>query len=73
METGISEMKPGDCPAGPVVKTSRSHSRGPGSVPGQGTRSHILQLGVCKSQPKTLGATAKTQLSQINGNRLSTF
>ena len=29
-----------DFPGGPVVKTPRSQRRGPGSVPGQGTRCH---------------------------------
>ena len=59
METGISEMKPGDCPAGPVVKTSRSHSRGPGSVPGQGTSAHVPHL-------KILCVAAKACCRQIN-------
>ena len=34
----------GDFPGGPVAKTLSSHCRGPGSIPGQGTRSHMLQL-----------------------------
>ena len=34
----------GDFPAGPVAKTLSFHCRGPGSIPGQGTRSHMLQL-----------------------------
>lgn len=59
METSISEMKPGDCPAGPVVKTPCSHSRGPGSVPGHGTPAHVLDL-------KILCVVAKTWCHQIN-------
>ena len=37
-------------PGGPVAKTP--HSRGLGSIPGQGTRSRVLQLRVCMSQLK---------------------
>ena len=33
-----------DVPGGPVVKTLHSQGRGPGSIPGQGTRSHMPQL-----------------------------
>ena len=33
-----------DFSGGPVAKTLRSQCRDPGSTPGQGTRSHILQL-----------------------------
>ena len=33
-----------DFPHGPVTKTLCSQSRGPGLIPGQGTRSHMLQL-----------------------------
>ena len=44
-KTGI-----GDFPAGPVAKTLCSHSRGLGSIPGQETRSHILQLRVHMSK-----------------------
>ena len=42
-----------------MAKTSCSQFRGPGFSPGQGTRSHILQL-------KSMQATMKTQCSQIN-------
>ena len=35
----------GDFPGGPMAKTLRSQGRGPpGSIPGQGPRSHMLQL-----------------------------
>ena len=33
----------GDFPGGPVVKTLVSQCRGPGLIPGQGTRSHMRQ------------------------------
>ena len=33
-----------DFPGGPVAKTLCSQCRGPGSIPGQGTRAHMLQL-----------------------------
>ena len=36
----------GDFPRGPVAKTLASNARGPGSVPGQGTRPHTPQLTV---------------------------
>ena len=45
--------------AGPEAKILSSQHRGPGSIPGQGTGSHMLQL-------KTLPATTKTQWSQLN-------
>ena len=33
----------GDFPGGPVVKSPCSQYRGPGFIPGQGTRSHMPQ------------------------------
>ena len=36
----------GDFPRGAVAKTLSSQGRGPGSIPGQETRSHMLQLRV---------------------------
>ena len=39
---------------------------GQGSIPGQGTRSHMPQLGVCIPPIKTLCAASKIQCSQIN-------
>ena len=44
----------GDFPRGPVANVG-----GPGSIPGQGTRSHILQL-------RRSHASTKTWCSQIN-------
>ena len=51
----------GDFPGGPMVKTPRSQCSRPSSIPGQRTRSHMLQL-----KSKILRATTKTQSSQIN-------
>ena len=48
-----------DLPGVPVVKTLRSKAGGLGSIPGQRTRSHMLQL-------KILRATTRTWHSQIN-------
>ena len=43
-----------DFSGGPVAKTRPLNAGGLGSTPGQGTRSHMLQL-------KTLGAATKTE------------
>ena len=43
-------MQRWDFPGGPVAKTPRSQGGGPGSVSGQGTKSHMLQLRVCMLQ-----------------------
>ena len=48
-----------DLPGGPGTKTPHSQCRGQGSIPRQGTRSHMLQ-------PKILHAKTKTQCSQMN-------
>ena len=39
---------------GPLAKTPHSNARSLGSIPGQGTRSHMLQLRVCVPQLKIL-------------------
>ena len=49
----------GDFPDGPAAKTVCPRAAGPGSIPGQGTRSHVPQL-------KIQHATAKTWHSQIS-------
>ena len=52
-----------------VVQGLRLHApdaRGLGSIPGQGTRSHILQLRVFMQQLKIPFAATKTQNSQIH-------
>ena len=49
-----------------VVQRLRCHipnAGGPGSISGQGTRSHMLQLRFCTVQLKILHATVKTQCS----------
>ena len=51
--------KGNDFLGGPVVKNPPANAGDTGSIPGQGTRSHMPQL-------KTLCATAKTQHSQLN-------
>ena len=43
-----------EIPGGPVTKTPYSQCRGPGSIPGQGVRSHMLQLRVSMPQSKIL-------------------
>ena len=51
-------------PSGPMAKTLCSRCSDLGSIPGQGTRSHMLQLRVHMPQPKILSAATKT-LMQI--------
>ena len=53
----------GDFPGGPVAKTLHSQCRGLGSVPGQGTRSHMPQLRIHTLQQKILCAITKTEVS----------
>ena len=40
-------------PGGPVAKTPSSHAGSPGSIPGQGARSHMLQLKILYVAMKT--------------------
>ena len=54
-KTEATQRQSRDFPGGPVAKTSRSQSRGPG----QGTRSNMLQLRACMSQLKILQASTK--------------
>ena len=42
------------------------NAEGLGSIPGQGTRSHMTQLRVCMSQLKILSTMTKMHCSQIN-------
>ena len=58
--------QPQDFPGGPEAKTTCFQRRGQGSIPGQGTRSHKLQLRVCLLKLKILPATTKTWHIQIN-------
>ena len=62
--TEIRRTKLGDFPGGPVAETPCCRCRESGSIPGEGARSHMLQL-------KILHITAKTQCSQINKYILS--
>ena len=48
-----------EIPGGPVAKTSRSQRRDPGSIPGQGVRSHMLQLRLSMPQSKILHTAMK--------------
>ena len=52
----IFKKKIWDFPGDPVAKTPRSQCRGLGSIPGQGTRSHMPQL-----KKKIPQATMKTE------------
>ena len=51
LEAVISKVKMG-LPWNPVAQTWHSQCRGLGSIPGQGTRSHMLQLRPCMPQVK---------------------
>ena len=53
-----------DVPGGSTAKTHATNSGGQGSIPGQGTGFHMLQLRVYMSQLKSPCATAKTWHSQ---------
>lgn len=61
-----SKNKLGDFPGSPVTENLRSQRRGPGSVPGQGTRSHLPQIRVGRPQLKILNAKTKTPTRQIS-------
>ena len=50
----------GDFPGGPVAKIHTTNAGGLGSIPGQRTRSHMLQVKDPAFQNKTAGATTKT-------------
>ena len=54
-----SKNELGTFPVAPAAKTPCSHGRGPGSVPGQGTRSHTPQLRVHMPQLKIRHAETK--------------
>ena len=41
-----------ELPGGPVAKTPRSNAGDLGSIPGQGTRSHMLQLSPSAAKKK---------------------
>ena len=54
------DRKDRDFPSGPAAKTPHSQRRRP-EIPGQGTRSHILQLRVHTLQLKNTHATVKME------------
>ena len=64
----LKKLDLGDLPAGPVAKTLCSQCRGPGLIPGQGTRSYMPQLRVHMLQQwsKVRPAATETCCSQIN-------
>ena len=45
----------GDFPGDPVAQILRSQCRGPGPIPGRGTRSHMLQLKILHAATKMEG------------------
>lgn len=49
-DTQYSKGQFGGFPGGPVMETLRSQSGDLGSIPGQGTRYPMPQLGVCMQQ-----------------------
>ena len=59
-------MVPWDFPGGPVAP----NAGGPDSIPGQGSRSHMLQIRVCVSQLKILRAATETQHNQYINNTI---
>ena len=59
MKLGKKKNEVRDFPGGPVAKSLARNAGSRGLIPGQGTRSHMLQL-------KGPHATTKTQYSQIN-------
>ena len=54
-----------DPPGGPVAETPFPQFWGPGSIPGQGNRSHMLQLSL-QAEVKDPTGHNKTRCSQIN-------
>ena len=62
-----------DLPGGPVAKTPHSRCRVLGSIPGQGSRSHMPQLSIHKLQLKIPRAATKTQRSQIKKKKGKTI
>ena len=60
--------KRGNFTGGPMTRLWAPSVGSPGSIPGQGTRSHILQLrvGMLQGRLKISLAATKTQCNQIN-------
>ena len=49
-------MKAWKFPGGPVLRTQHFHCRGPGSIPGRGTK--ILQAMLCRKKERKKGMEA---------------
>ena len=59
-EIRLKAKSPGGFPGGPVAgRLHAADAEGPGSIPGQGTRSHMLQLRVAMPQLKIPHGTVK--------------
>ena len=58
----------GNFSGGPVAKTSHSLAGGPGSIPGQGARSHMPQLKIphVTMKIRDLCATAKHSQNKVS-------
>ena len=62
---GLVSLRRGrDFPSKPLVKTLPSNAGAVGSIPGQGTRPHMLQPRVCMPQLKIPHAPAMTEDSE---------
>ena len=61
LTVGSIKGKKREFPSGPLAKTLHSHCRGLRFSPGQGSRSHILQLIICMSQVKISRAIRKIE------------
>ena len=64
-DTQNSKGQFGGFPGGPVTETLCSQSGDLGSIPGQGTRYRMPQLGACMLRLKVIHTTANTWRSQI--------
>ena len=58
-----------DFSGGPVVILHAPNAGVQGSIPGQGTRSHMLQLKIMHTTTKIPRALPKTQCSQIKNKK----
>lgn len=56
----------GDLPDSPVAKSVCSQGRGLGSIPGQRTRAHALQLKIPRAAIKTWSSQKKKNSGEIN-------
>ena len=65
-KAGTSRTAWWDIPGGPVAKTLHSNAGDLGLIPGQETRSHLMQLSVPLPQLKIPHATSKTRCNPVN-------